>query len=171
MQDDSILKREFIEMVLATAKKNLEKDGWLQPVLFLQFTGGQRAVCPLGLPKVSDAKQAYFAALGASLHQAGKAIHEAAFLSESWFVEAQKAVSALDFAPSRHPQRQEAIVVIGRDAGRQRVSSVVQPFTRQAENRPVWGELVIATYNNAVETGWHPVGLLHYLFNANQERG
>ena len=101
---------------MAIARKNLETDGRLYPVLFLRFDDGERAVYPLELAKTTAEKYAYFAALGAALHRVGKAVQEAVFLSESWFLEVQKTVSALDIPPSRHPQRREAIVVMGRDA-------------------------------------------------------
>jgi hypothetical protein len=170
MQSGSILGKEFIEVMLATARKNLETDGYLCPVLFLRFEGGERAIYPLELARSSAEKRAYFAALGAALHRAGKAVQEAVFLSESWFLEVQKTVSALDIQPSRHPQRREAILVMGRDADGERVSSVVQPFSHQGHGQPIWGELALATYNTAAGTGFRQVGLLDDLFAANQRK-
>jgi hypothetical protein len=168
MQINTMLDQEFMGRLLTTAKKNLKNDDGLCPMLFVEFTNGERASYTLVLPRGSVEKQATFATIGASLSHEGRAVHEAVFLSEGWFVDVEKTGAALTVAPSQHPQRQEAIVIIGRDASGRRVSSVVQPFTRDGEHHPVWEELAMASYNTAPEKGLHPVGLLDYLFEANQ---
>lgn len=70
--------------------------------------------------------------------------------------------------PRQHPQRQKAIVIVGRDASGERVSSVVQTFTRRGEDHPVWEELAMASYNPTPETGLLTASLLDRLFDANQ---
>ena len=168
MQKKSMLGKEYIERLLAIAKTNLKRDGRLAPVLFFKFTGGERTTCLPDLPEGSAERQACFADLGASLHRAGKTICEAVFLAEGWFVDVKKTGAALTVAPSQHPQRQEAIVIIGRDASGERLSSVIQPFTRRGEDRPVWEKLAMASYNTTPETGLRTAGLLDCLFAANR---
>lgn len=73
----------------------------------------------------------YSAAIGRSFLAAGKRIVEARFLSETWYVDAEKDERlTFEIAPSKHPKRREAITIVGRDAPRTRYSMVIQPFVR-----------------------------------------
>lgn len=166
----SILEQAFIDSILSTARMNVERDEHLDPVLFLHLGGQKVEILPLVYPQSSQAKQAYFAQLGAHLYTAGKLIEEAVFLAETWIVLATKAPAAFAVQPSQHPSRQEAIVVVGRDAFNARQTFVVQPFTRAAKHKPVWESLAMASYNAPVTKGIRAVGLLDYLFAANQRK-
>jgi len=168
MAKGSILTKDFLKPILATARKNLEADGRLYPVLFLHWGDGKLAAGLVQLPATSEEKRAYFTSLGLSLGQQGKKIHEAVFVAESWFVMAQKPAS-LDISPSQHPERREAIIIVGRDAAATRYSLLVQPFGRDGEGRPVWHELAVATCNAPMDKGYRPGGLLDYLFEASRE--
>jgi hypothetical protein len=163
---ESILSQEFVEMVLATAKENLKKDGSLAPVLFLRFRGGAHAIAQLlSLPSTTEEKEAYFATLGRGLQQAGHVLDEAVFVSESWYVAAEKGERLkLDVAPSQHPKRKEAITIVGRNAARTHFTMVVQTFGRDRRNQPVFGPLDIAEYNVSADKGPYPTGLLDHLF-------
>ena len=86
-QDESILAREFVETVLMAARENLEKDGHVLPVLFLQFASGDRDVYLLKeLPDTTEEKQAYFTALELFVRGTRGGIREAVFVSEVWYV-------------------------------------------------------------------------------------
>ena len=64
-QSESILARPFVETVLTAARLNLEKDGHVLPVLFLQFASGERMISLLKeFPDTTEKKQAYFTAQG-----------------------------------------------------------------------------------------------------------
>jgi hypothetical protein len=71
--------------------------------------------------------------------------------------------------PSCHPQRQEAIVIVGRNAPASRYSLLVQPFGRDDEGKPVWRRLAVARYDVPMDEGYQPGGLLDYLFAANRK--
>ena len=161
-----MLSREFVESVLAAAKENLRKDGSLVPVLFLCFKDGAHVITPLfSLPPATEDKEAYFSALGREIQRAGHILTEAIFVSESWYVAAEKGEQLnLDVPPSLHPKRKEAITIVGRDAARARFSMVVQPFGRDKESRPVFGPVEIAQYNSSAKSGLNPKGLLDHLF-------
>jgi len=139
-------------------------------VLFVQFGNNERMVVQVELASTGDRKQAQMAALGKSLRQTGKDISEAVLVSEGWLVTAQEGKCLLDVPPSQHPDRQEAIVLIGRDAAGGRVSSVIQPFGRDPENKPLWDKPVMATYNQAADHGYRQVSLLDQLFTSISER-
>jgi hypothetical protein len=162
---ESILAKEFISSILSHAKENLERDRALAPILFLRFQNGDHGIVPLELPKTTEEKEAYFKALGGAFRQAGRSIWEAVFVSETWFVAAEKgATLSFDVAPSRHPRRKEAITLVGGNAERTRFSMVVQPFSRDRRNRPVLERIAIEEYNVSATEGYKPVGLLDHLF-------
>lgn len=161
---ESILEKKFVEVILQQARENLQKDGSLVPVLFLNLQDGQQALATLTqLPGTPEEKQLYFAEIGSTIRQGGQNIDEAVFLSESWYVDMQKGGN-LALPPRQHPQRQEAIMLVGRNADRSRFTMVVQPFGRDRRNRPVFGKIELASYNQAADREAPPVGLLDYLF-------
>jgi len=168
MEARSILTKGFLQPVMATARKNLEADGRLYPVLFLHWSDGGLAAGLVQLPATSEEKRAYFRNLGFSFRRQGTRIQEAIFVAESWFVMARKPGS-LDVASSCHPQRQEAIVIVGRNAPASRYSLLVQPFGRDGEGKLVWRRLAVARYDAPLDEGYQPGGLLDYLFAANRK--
>lgn len=162
---DTILAQPFVEGILGHARQNLKKDGSLAPVLFLQFQDGDGGILPLDLSEIYEERQMYFAAIGRSFVSAGKSIAEALFLSETWYVEAEKNERlTLDVAPSKHPRRREAITIVGRDAPRTRYTMVVQTFGRDSHQRPVFEQVDVAEYNTFGNPTSGPVGLLDQLF-------
>jgi hypothetical protein len=166
MPDVSILDRTFMDAILATAKRNLEHDGRLCPVLFVQFDEGAPVGCLLDLPATVEGKRACLASVGWSMRREGKVVREALLLAEGWFVKVQTGTIDLMMRPSQHPLRQEAITIMGRDASGTRTSTVVQAFGRDSGDKPVWTEPVVASYNEPVGVGYQPVGLLDCLFDA-----
>lgn len=161
---ESILAPEFVETVLTAAKENLNRDGYLSPVLFLHLEGGGRVMFSLRLPETPEEKQAYFAGIGLATYQAGQRIQEAVFVSEAWYVDVSEEGTVPDIAPSQHPKRREAITIVGRNADKSRISFVIQPFSRDSQNQPLWEEMPLARYNVATDEDVHPVGLIDYLF-------
>lgn len=147
------------------ASENLRKDGFLQSVLFLRLQSGERGILPLELPNTHEEKEIYFARLGISIEGAGKAIDEALFLSESWYVSQDDAQGFPNLSPSQHPNRREAIIVVGRNALETRQAFVIQTFDRDAQNRPVLGEVEVEEYQDEESRiDKRAVGLLDYLF-------
>jgi len=164
-QGESILAKEFVERVLVAARENLEKDGHLLPALFLQFANGERDIFLLKeLPDTTDEKQAYFTALGLFVRSARGGIREAVFVSEVWYVGLEEEGADPEVAPSRHPGRQEAIVIVGRDAGGTRQTFAIQPFARDRQNQPVIGQRKMEEYNATTDDGPRAVGLIDHLF-------
>jgi hypothetical protein len=160
----SLLAKPAIDMVLRSAKACLAQDGYLAPALFLRMEDGNTMIFPLMLPDDFEQKVNHFLILGRRLQEDHLAPTEAVFLSESWFVNVQDTSAATQFAPSKHPARQEAIVAIGRSADNRRFTQVVQPFTRDKGNHPVWLPIPLAQYNSERLPHEGPVGLLDYLF-------
>lgn len=156
---------------MAQAKCNLEKDGYLIGVLFVQTT--KKQVFPILLADFhrlgsAEARQMAMLAIGKQIRDEGKSIAEAAMLHLGWFVKAQ-GLDAANMRPSQHPLRQEAICFVGRNASNTRATSIVQPFTRDADDRPIWMELSLEQYNVATSSSARPIGLLDYLFELASE--
>lgn len=163
--EESILAQTFVEGILKQARENLRKDGAVAPILFLQFQGGEGGVLPLELPETHEERRLYFTAIGLAFLGEGTSIDEALFLSETWYVGAEKHERlTLDVAPSKHPHRREAITIVGRDAARSRYAMVILPFGRDAQQKPLFESLAVAEYNTFGILTSGPVGLLDYLF-------
>ncbi|MCC6168712.1 MAG: hypothetical protein IT329_15935 [Caldilineaceae bacterium] len=166
MTTTSILVKREIDRILQIARRCFDERCAMQTTLFVHVSGNERIAMPLVLPETYDKKALMFFALGHQLHERGLTPNEAVLLSESWFVGVQSAPAALKIPPSQHPSRQEAIVAIGRSADGSRYSQVVQPFTRDTENRPVWQPIPIAMYDEKRTGQDGPTGILDYLFEA-----
>lgn len=163
-QGESILAQEFVEPILTGAKENLREHGRLLPSLFLHLESGERKTFTLRLPGTPEEKQAYFTALGLSFRLAGQGIREALFVSEAWYVEVKEQGTAFDVVPSKHPERKEVISIAGRNAQKTRLTYLVQPFSRDSQNEPVFGPQILAQYNAPADTGYQAVGLIDHLF-------
>lgn len=151
--------------MLRQARINLLRDGALAPVLFVQFQKGEKGLLPLELPENPNDKPDYFATLGLVFVSAGKQLHEALMLSETWYVSKDEDANlSLDISPSEHPRRKEAISLMGRNAAGTRFTFVVQPFGRDLRHRPVMEKVAIAEYNVSSMAELAAVGLLDYLF-------
>lgn len=162
----SLLAKPIIDGMLAKAKRNRQKDGYVVSVLFAKLVNGQGLMTELGtLLDTDDPQQrrTSMARLGRQLRGDYGEIKEAVMIFESWCVSGREP-GAMRIAPSQHPARQEAICIYGRNAGNTRRTVVLQPFTLDAENRLVWKELLIADYNRLQADQPGPPGLLDYLF-------
>ncbi len=171
-QSDSILAKEFVETVLEVARKNLERDGALHPVLFLELRNDEQLVMLLKeFPDTVEERQDYFTALGLALPHTGRRIDEAVFVSEAWYVGMEEGGTEFDVAPSQHPERREAIVVMGRDAKRTRLTHVLQPFHRGEQNQPIFDQRVMEEYDIPADQFPEAVGLIDYLFTGERGNG
>lgn len=168
MQHSSILTRPVLEPMLKAARENLMCDGYLMPILFVAVAAVAPVIVPLELPATAERKERYFRQLGAQFAASGQIIREAVMLSESWFVNAKQAPAASQVPPSRHPCRQEAIFLMGRNTDKSRNTYVIEPFTRDGNNQPVWEKRPFAVFNEPAEAARHVSGLLDYLFLANR---
>jgi hypothetical protein len=169
-QTSTILTKAFVTFVLDIAQHYLETDGYLGTVLFLKPERGAPLMYTPQLATDIERRQRLFARLGASLHRSGLRAVEAVLLMESWFVQPKQALAGLTVRPSQHPDRQEAIVLVGRNAGNTRASRVIQPFHRGPEKRLVWEKRPVVVYNQPVEKAGRAEGLLDYLFAAQEGR-
>jgi hypothetical protein len=160
----SLLNQETVEQILGGAKHNLITDGSVQPVAFLHCQNGERFVTPLRLAGEYEQRTGYMLTLGKKLKQEGKHLLEALMVMEGWFVE--KPDFPLTVRPSQHPARQEAIVLVGRDAKRTRYTSVVQPFRRDGPQGIRFVPVVMAEYAAPLTKGKRPEGLIDFLFPA-----
>lgn len=160
----SVLCEEAVRPIIELAKKNLQRDGFLQPVLFVTLGSGQRMICGVDLPHDSEERPAYFYRLGEWFEREGKVVHEALFLSEGWQVNVQTSPGAFAVPPSRHPQREETISAIGCNITRTRMTSVSVPFQRGTKGELVWQPNGFAEYDTPMgEEAW-VIGFLDDFF-------
>lgn len=165
MSKRSILSREEMGKILQVARDCMEKGHGVKQLLLVQVAGDRFLHMPLNLEGDADAKSVQLFTIGASLSAQGLTPTAALLLSESWFVKPLEAPAAMQFAPSKHPARQEAIIIVGRSADNRRYSQVIQPFTRDTRNRPVWQPLLLATYDEPRTPQDGPTGILDFLFD------
>ena len=165
-EGDSILTGEFVEPILAVTKEFIKYHGHLGPAVFLRMEDGEQGVIPLAYLdslKTVEERREYFASLGLSIRLAGDRIREALLVSEVWFVEPQE-FKTLDVAPSQHPARKEGISIVGRNSKGTRFTEVLQPFSRDKNNKPIFGPLKDAKYNVPGDDESRPSGLIDHLF-------
>jgi len=168
-QHESILSEIFVQQILHDAKTYLRQYDGLPPTLFAQLDNGENLYMPLALPQTHEEKRVYFDVLGTSLLSFGKKLHEAMLIAESWYVEKTKENPTLTVLPSQHPNRKEAISVVGRNALGSQSIFALQPFGRDARRRPVFEPLQIKEISGDFPTAFYFVGLLDYLFTGNQK--
>jgi hypothetical protein len=94
----------------------------------------------------------------------GNKIREALFVSEVWFVEPEE-IEALNVASSQHPSRKEGISIVGRNSSGTRFTQVLQPFSRNANDQPIFEPLKDAKYNVLGDEESRPTGLMDRLFD------
>ena len=164
MSNRTILAKQEIDQIMQVAKQCAEQGGCVRQLVLLHVAGDQFLQMHLNLEGDADAKAVQLLTIGAGLYARGLTPSEALLVSESWIVNAQKAPAAMQFAPSQHPARQEAIVIVGRSADNRRYSQVIQPFMRDKANRPVWQPRFLATYDEPRTAQDGPTGVLDYLF-------
>lgn len=160
---DSILSFENVQRILATAKENLKCDKFLQPVLFIQLATGEHLAAPVELSGTTAEKVFSIRRISYSLLEEGKTIEEAILLGEGWFV-AAKEPHELSVPPSQHPDRREAIFLMGRNAKKTRIISIVQPFVWGANGEPIWQHIELNDHDGQPGRDTDQVGLLDYLF-------
>jgi hypothetical protein len=172
MAQSYILTKQFIDRIMAVARENVEQDGVLQPVLIVFPTDDRFrfTMLPVHLPDDAENRARYFAGIWRQMQKSGYKPLEVLFVTEGWFVNAQTAPNALRLSPRAHPCRQEALILVGRNADNTGHTHVVQPFTRDQNNHPVWDEPVVAAYNEPPESGSRASGLLDYLFASLAEK-
>lgn len=158
---NSILTQAVVEHILKTARTLLVADGHLHSVLFLRFGDGRQGMLHLHLPEEGEKRPGYMVALGAQIQRSGRVIDEAVIVLEGWVVLAPKPPFV---APSQHPNRQEAIVVCGRNADNTRMTSVVQPFLRDAHDCIEFEPIELAQYDQPVTEATKALGLIDFLF-------
>lgn len=168
MEQRSILEKKMLEPMLVTARQVLQREGFLIPILLVNASTEGPQLLALNMPPTPEQKQRYFREIGSHFSHTGQVLHAAVMLSESWYLNYEKAPAASRFRPSQHPCRQEAITILGQNADKSRVTQLIQPFARDPNNRPVWADIPIAIYNEPAKIAGKPIGLLDYLFLANR---
>ena len=161
---ESILSRAFTEVILQGARENLSSHGCLGTTLLIGLDNGERGVVPLSLPGTFEEKQFYFSTLGISFLKSGRQIQEAILVSESWYVKAPENDYHPNTAPSQHPQRKEAITLVGRDIFAQHFVFAIQPFHRDQQNKPVFEPLELEHFEEQPNEEYYSTGLLDNLF-------
>lgn len=135
-----LLEKATLLTLLGDGRRDIEGTGSLQPLLFMEISNGKGIICPLEMPNDSAVKYRMFQAIGKKVHAEEGTIKDAVLLTETWIVMAKEAPDATKYMPSQHPCRQEAIVLVGRNADKTRSAIVIQTFTRDEHNAPVWSE-------------------------------
>jgi len=162
---ETILSEPFAHIILHEAKAYLRKYPELPPALFALLDNREHVHLPLMLPETHQEKRAYFDLLGSSLSNSGKGLLEAIMIAESWYVEQPTQPSV---RPSQHPNRKEAITLVGRNASGSESIFALQPFARDARQKPIFEPLQLKTVSGDFPAAFYLVGLLDYLFTGNQ---
>lgn len=166
----SILTRTHVNSIVTIAKANLEKDERLDAMLFVHYGGlrSRHVIVPLAdLPADSSQRPHYFFTLRARLRQEMGVIDEALFLSNIWWAPITSPQEVDAVAPSQHPGRQETIMLVGRNVTNTHQALLIQPFTRDRHNAPVWDKVLVESYGQAGSL--RAIGLLDDFFDANQQ--
>ena len=163
-KQETILSRDFVDAIMQGARENLAAHGSLSTTLFFRLDNGERGVVPLSLPPTHEDKRMYFTFLGLSFLEAGTQIHEVVLVSESWYVESPEGHDPPDFAPNQHPQRKEAIILVGRDNHALRFIFAIQPFHRDSQDNPVFEPLALEQFEEQFDKNQYSTGLLDNLF-------
>ena len=162
-EESNILGKTTLLDLLKEARNNLEGDGTLQPMLFIELSIGKGIILPLEIPNDSAVKYRMFQSIGNHVREQKGAIKDAVLLCETWIVEAKEAPDATKYMPSQHPCRKEAIVLVGRNADKTRSAIVIQTFTRDEHNAPVWSDPQVSI-SKSYTKGMVAKGLLDALF-------
>jgi hypothetical protein len=161
---ESLLSKELVEEILVDARRIIATSGNLQPTLFVQLENGERGIVPLSLPETHPEKCIYFRLLGMlSFLNTGHTIREAILVSEAWIV-TQPEAQELGVAPSQHPNRKEAITLVGRDAQNSSLVFAIQPFQRDVDNQSVFEALELEHFSEIPNPQFNATGLLDDLF-------
>lgn len=140
----TILTEENLRKIIAMEKRLLMQDGSLSPRLLVVNGLGERTMIGLPeLPSNSDVKAMMLRAIGLKLRTEHGGIREALFIAESWMTTA-KAPDANKIPPSRHPAREEIILIVGRNDDKSQTAFAIQPFSRDGKGQPIWKEPTIA---------------------------
>ncbi|MBC8335713.1 MAG: hypothetical protein ISR59_02380 [Anaerolineales bacterium] len=144
--------------------KLVGKFGGLPTTLFVLLDNGDRVLIPLSIPGTHEEKCAYFGLLGFSILDLGRQVQEAILVAESWYVGKPEIDAHLEVAPSQHPNRKEAISLVGRNSTGLQSVYAIQPFSRDAQNKPVFEPLELDQFDGSAPTEYYSTGLLDYLF-------
>jgi len=125
---ETILSEDFIKQLFHDAREHLGEFGGLPTTLFILLDNNDRVLLPLSIPETHEEKYAYFGLLGFSIRDSDRWVQEAILVAESWYVGKPKMDAQLEVAPSQHPDRKEAITLVGRDSTGSRSVYAIQPF-------------------------------------------
>lgn len=159
-EKSSLLSESSILGMLAEGRKNLEKDGSLVPMLFIELSNGQIIMSPLQMPDDTATKYRMFQDIGQKIRAQEGASEAALLIVETWYVDAKAAPDATKYMPSR----QEAIVLMGRNADKTRSAIVLQSFTKDEHDALVWSEPYVTIADSASQ-GLVAKGPLDALFD------
>lgn len=165
METTSILSQSFINGILETARQNLERNGNLLSVIFLKFDDNQVCAVGINMPETPEERRVAVHAIRQKMGTQGL-IQEAVMIMNTWYVAGKDASGGLPMMPSQHPQRQEAIIIVGRNADNNRSSTVLQPYSHNQTGGLRWHKLAIAQYNQPSDEAIQVMGLLDDLFIA-----
>lgn len=126
--------------LLKDARKTLEENGTVKPMLFLELSNGAGFITALQMPGEQKLKYRMFQEIGETIQLCGVAIEDAILLTETWIVPLTEATDVDKDISSQHPCRQQAIALIARNAARTHVAIVIQTFSIDEHNAPVWSE-------------------------------
>ncbi|MEZ4678234.1 MAG: hypothetical protein R2932_28870 [Caldilineaceae bacterium] len=160
-QQESLLTREHLQSILNIEKGFLSNGESCVPKVLVMLHSGETGIVTIPeLGSDSNEKRLMFNALGQKLRAEKGSIKEAVFIAESWMVNAS-APDSNKYAPSEHPAREEAIVVVGRNEDKSYSLIAIQPFGRNKKDKPVWREPIISISG---EGGYSYEGILDDFF-------
>jgi hypothetical protein len=160
-QKESLLTRKYAQCILEIEKGFLIKGQSCVPKVLIMLHSGETGIIPIPqLGSDSDKKRLLLNALGQKLRAERGSIKEAIFIAETWMLKAS-APDSNKFAPSEHPAREEAIVIVGRNEDKSCSIIAIQPFSRNKKEKLIWQEPIISLSG---EGGYSYEGILDNFF-------
>ena len=158
----TLLSKESINTHIKFARDTFIEQGYLSVQFVIKFYSG--LIVPIvfeDYPSEPDKKAAAMRALCKKLRTQYGSIKEAIFFAEAW-VAKNTSPDFAEIPPSQHPDREEAIVITGRDDDNSNSVLVVQRFSRNEANEPIWH--TVEVHQGQGEDGITFRGVLDYLF-------
>ena len=152
----SLLTKDLLQDLMITAKKNLEKDGSCLPVLHV-LANGKVLIFGISVNDLIDRRK-LFSMIGNKVKEDFGGVDEAVFICESWYYKTDKGKPYEAIRPSQHPDRMEAVMIMGRDKSGKKQKLIMQPFTK------VKGKYVYHKKDISGKKG-DIAGIMDYIFN------
>lgn len=146
----SIINKKTLQFLMDKGKEDIEKDGKIMPMLFVHESKPREGEDKprsyvIAFVDFDEKRYETMAGMGMKLAQDGVRIDHIMFISDAWMVKADSKVKSLDVPPSKHPDRQEILIVNYWDI-KNNMAMLSQPYTRK-DDKIIWDEQIYVKVN------------------------